>query len=135
MRSYFFDAESFRLLKWEGTRKVGDKEVLWESLFRDYREVNGLQFAFEIDSDAVGTEQSQKIIADTIEVDPHIDESRFGKPCRSSRASTGRCRAAGAIQSACCRKLIRTTASHSAGYSRGGHGRGRRSNRSPRQKM
>ena len=80
MRSYFFDAESFRLLKWEGTRKVGDKNVPWESIFHDYREVNGLQFAFEIDSDAPGTGQGQKIIADKIEVDPQIDESHFGKP-------------------------------------------------------
>jgi outer membrane lipoprotein-sorting protein len=80
MRSYFFDAESFRLLKWEGTRKVGDKNVPWESVFHDYREVNGLQFAFEIDSDAPGTGQGQKIIADKIEVDPQIDESHFGKP-------------------------------------------------------
>ncbi|MEQ1472928.1 MAG: hypothetical protein ABLQ96_03850, partial [Candidatus Acidiferrum sp.] len=48
--------------------------------FRDYREVNGLLFAFEIDSDAPGTEQSQKIIADKIELDPQLDESRFGKP-------------------------------------------------------
>ena len=79
-RSYLFDAAGFHLVRWEGTRKVGDKEVPWESLFRDYREVNGLQFAFEIDSDAPGTEQSQKIIADKIEVDPQIDESRFGKP-------------------------------------------------------
>ena len=80
MRSYFFDAGSFRLLKWEGTRKVGDKNVPWESVFHDYREVNGLQFAFEIDSDAPGTGQGQKIIADKIEVDPQIDESHFGKP-------------------------------------------------------
>ncbi len=79
-RSYLFDVASYRLVKWEGNRKVGDKEVLWESLFRDYREVHGLLFAFEIDSDASGTEQSQKIIADKIEVDPQIDESRFGKP-------------------------------------------------------
>ncbi len=79
-RSYLFDAASYHLVKWEGTRKVGDKEVQWESLFRDYREVNGLQFAFEIDSDAPGTEQSQKIIAEKIEVDPQLDESRFGKP-------------------------------------------------------
>jgi hypothetical protein len=80
MRSYLFDAESFRLIKWEGTRQVGDKDVAWESVFRDYREVNGLQFAFEIDSDAPGTGQAQKIIADRIEVDPQIDESHFGKP-------------------------------------------------------
>jgi hypothetical protein len=49
-------------------------------MFRDYREVDGLLFAYEIDSDAPGTEQSQKIIADKIEVDPKIDESRFGRP-------------------------------------------------------
>ena len=79
-RSYLFDAATFHLVRWEGTRKVGDKEVPWESLFRDYREVNGLLFAFEIDSDAPGTEQSQKIIADKIELDPQIEESRFGKP-------------------------------------------------------
>ena len=84
-RSYLFDAASYHLVQWEGTRKVGDKEVQWESLFRDYREVNGLQFAFEIDSDAPGTEQSQKIIAEKIEVDPQLDESRFGKACRASR--------------------------------------------------
>ena len=80
MRSYVFDAESFRLIKWEGTRKVGDKEVPWESVFRDYRDVDGLQFAFEIDSAAPGTGQAQKIIADKIEVNPQIDESHFGKP-------------------------------------------------------
>ena len=86
MRNYLFDAESFRLIKWEGTRKVGDKNVPWESSFHDYREVNGLQFAFEIDSDAPGTGQAQKIIADKIEVDPQIDESHFGKPAAPAEA-------------------------------------------------
>jgi outer membrane lipoprotein-sorting protein len=80
MRSYLFDAESFRLIKWEGTRKVGDRDVPWESSFHDYHEVDGLQFAFEIDSNAPGTGQAQKIIADKIEVNPQIDESHFGKP-------------------------------------------------------
>lgn len=79
-RSYLFDSATFHLVRWEGTRKVGDKEVPWESLFRDYRDVTGLMFAFEIDSDAPGTEQSQKIIADKIELNPQIDESHFGKP-------------------------------------------------------
>jgi outer membrane lipoprotein-sorting protein len=86
MRSYIFDAESFRLIKWEGTRKIGDRDVPWESVFHDYREVNGLQFAFEIDSDAPGTGQAQKIIADTIEVNPEIDESHFGKPAAPTPA-------------------------------------------------
>ena len=80
MRNYLFDAESFHLLRWEGTRKIGDKDVSWESVFHDYREVGGLQFAFEIDSDAPGTGQAQKIIADKIEINPEIDPSHFGKP-------------------------------------------------------
>ncbi len=79
-RSYLFDAATYRLLRWEGSRKAGDKEVPWESLFSEYREVDGLQFAFEIDSDAPGTEQAQKIVAEKIEIDPQIDESRFAKP-------------------------------------------------------
>jgi outer membrane lipoprotein-sorting protein len=86
MRGYIFDAESFRLIKWEGTRKIGDRNVPWESVFHDYREVDGLQFAFEIDSDAPGTGQAQKIIADKIEVDPEIDESHFGKPAAPAPA-------------------------------------------------
>jgi outer membrane lipoprotein-sorting protein len=86
MRSYLFDAESFRLIKWEGTRKIGDKNVPWESVFHDYREVDGLQFAFEIDSQAPGTGQAQKIIADKIEVNPQIDESHFGKPAAPAAA-------------------------------------------------
>jgi outer membrane lipoprotein-sorting protein len=88
MRSYLFDAESFRLVKWEGTRKIGDKDVPWESAFHDYREVDGLQFAFEIDSTAPGTGQGQKIIADKIEVNPKIDESHFGKPEAPAAAAT-----------------------------------------------
>jgi outer membrane lipoprotein-sorting protein len=83
-RSYIFDAESFHLLRWEGTRKVGPNEMPWDSQFFDYRQVNGLLFAFEIDSDAPGTEQTQKIIADKIEIDPQIDESHFGKPSVTS---------------------------------------------------
>jgi outer membrane lipoprotein-sorting protein len=80
VRNYLFDATTFLLMRWEGTRKMGDKEVPWESLFHDYRDVDGLQYAFEIDSDAPGTEQSQKIIAEKIEIDPEIDEAQFGKP-------------------------------------------------------
>ncbi len=87
-RSYLFDAESFLLLRWEGTRKVSEKEIPWESVFRDYREVSGVRYAFEIDSDAPGTEQSQKIIADKIEVDPQIDEAHFAKPAAPAPSPT-----------------------------------------------
>ena len=80
VRYYIFDASSYQLLKWEGTRKADDKEYPVESFFRDYRDVKGIKFAFEIDSDSPGTEQNQKIVVEKLEVDPQIDESHFGKP-------------------------------------------------------
>jgi outer membrane lipoprotein-sorting protein len=78
--SYFsFDAVSGLLLKWEGTRKVKDKDVPWETFFHDYREMNGLKYPFLIESDAPGTDQNQRITAQKIEVNIDIDESRFDK--------------------------------------------------------
>ena len=79
--SYFsFDIASGYLLRWQGTRRNGDKDVPWESLFRDYREVAGIKYPFLIDSNAPGTDQTQKITADKIEIGIAIDDSHFAKP-------------------------------------------------------
>src|SRR5216684_4412462 len=80
VRSYFIDASSFLLLKWEGVRKTGDQEVPWESFFSDFREVQGLKFPFRIDQGSPGTEIKQTLNAEKIEINPRIDDSRFGKP-------------------------------------------------------
>jgi outer membrane lipoprotein-sorting protein len=77
---FLFDPDTYLISKWEGTRKVGDKDVPWESFFRDFREVDGLKYPFLIESDAPGTEQIQKIAADKIEVNVPMEDSRFGKP-------------------------------------------------------
>jgi outer membrane lipoprotein-sorting protein len=80
VRFYLFDSQTFLLLKWEGKRKFKDEEVPVESFFRDYHDVGGLQFAFEIDSGASAVQIDQKILIDKIELDPEISESRFLKP-------------------------------------------------------
>jgi outer membrane lipoprotein-sorting protein len=80
VRFYLFDSETFLLLKWEGKRKFKDEEAPVESFFRDYHDVGGLQFAFEIDSGASADQIDQKILIDKIELDPEISESRFLKP-------------------------------------------------------
>ena len=80
VRFYLLDSETFLLLKWESKRKFKDQELPVESFFRDYHDVGGLQFAFEIDSGASAEEISQKILIDKIELDPEISESRFIKP-------------------------------------------------------
>jgi len=80
VRSYFFDASSFLLLKWEGVRKSGDQEVPWESFFSDFHEVQGLKYPFRIDQGSPGTEIKQTLTAEKIEIDPQINDARFSKP-------------------------------------------------------
>jgi outer membrane lipoprotein-sorting protein len=79
--SYFsFDAATYMLVRWQGTRKSGDKEVPSESIFRNFTEVDGLLYPFLIESSTPDTGQSQRILADKIEVNINISESHFGRP-------------------------------------------------------
>lgn len=79
--SYFdFDPDTYLVLKWQGNRKIGDKEVPWESYFKDYRDVNGLKYPFVIESNAPGTEMMQTITAEKIETNIPLDDARFAKP-------------------------------------------------------
>jgi outer membrane lipoprotein-sorting protein len=80
VRTYFFDASTYLLVKWEGKRKIGTQEVPVETFFSDYHEVHGVKFAYEIDSDSPGSEQKQQITIDKIEIDPALDQGRFDKP-------------------------------------------------------
>lgn len=84
---YSFDAQTFLLTKWRGTRDVNGQEVTWETFFHDYRDVSGLKFAFELVSNSPGTEYTQKIVVDKIELDPQIDDSHFKKPLGPPAAS------------------------------------------------
>jgi outer membrane lipoprotein-sorting protein len=80
VRYYSFDSTSFLLLKWEGKRKYEDKELPVESFFHDYRDVDGVKFAFEIDSGSSASEITQKIAIDKIELNTEMDDSGFAKP-------------------------------------------------------
>jgi len=64
------DCKSHLEVKWQGVANGN----MFESYFRDYREVKGLMYAFEIDSG------SQKIVLDKVEVNPKLDPARFSKP-------------------------------------------------------
>lgn len=77
---FYFDASTFLLLKWEGNRKVAGKDVPWESFFHEFHEINGLKYPSLIESDSPGTDQTQRITADKIEVNIPLDASRFDKP-------------------------------------------------------
>jgi hypothetical protein len=78
--SYFFDKETFLLVKWSGIDNINGEAVTRETLFKDYRDVGGLKFAFELVSNTPGTDVTQRIVVEKIEIDPSIDDARFGKP-------------------------------------------------------
>lgn len=76
VRYYLFDTHSFLLLKWEG--KANQYPI--ETFFLDYREVDGVKFAFEIDSRTSVSPMDRKMIIEKIELNPALDDSRFAKP-------------------------------------------------------
>jgi outer membrane lipoprotein-sorting protein len=80
VRFYLFDASSFFVLKWEGIRKVEEREFPWESFFSDFRDVQGLKYPFKIDQGSPGTEIQQNLVTDKIEINPQIDDAHFAKP-------------------------------------------------------
>jgi outer membrane lipoprotein-sorting protein len=94
VRYYSVDASSFLLLKWEGQRQAEGKEFPVESYFRDYRDVNGLKFAFEVDSGSSVTTLTQKILINKIELNPQLPDSEFAKPAPDESSSPAPPRAA-----------------------------------------
>jgi outer membrane lipoprotein-sorting protein len=80
VRSYLIDASTFLTTKWEGLRKIEDKDLPWESLLSDYRDVQGLKYPFKIEQGSPGTDFRQTLTTEKIEIDPPLDESRFAKP-------------------------------------------------------
>src|SRR5262249_45192008 len=89
-RTYFIDAASYQVVKWEGTTRIEDKDIVVENYLRDYREVNGLQFPFEIDSDSPDSPQQRKITIEKIELDSKVEEARFAKPAAPAGANASK---------------------------------------------
>ena len=81
VQSFFYDAETNLEVKWIGGRRDADGNVtLFESLFSDFRTVDGLQFPFVVESGVVGSHQKQRLGFEKIEVDPPLAADRFAKP-------------------------------------------------------
>jgi outer membrane lipoprotein-sorting protein len=86
-RYYLFDAGTYLLAKWEGQRWAEGKVFPVESYFRDYRNVEGLKFAFQIDSGSSATDLTQKLVIDKIELNPEIPDAEFTKPAAPADAA------------------------------------------------
>ena len=80
VRYEFLDCETYLGTKWQGKLAGGEKDFEVESYFHDYRKVDGVMFAFAIDSNSVGESNKQKLVFDKVEVNVPLDDARFGKP-------------------------------------------------------
>jgi len=80
VRDEYIDCESNLGVKWTGKISSGGKEFDVQSFFRDYRKVDGVMFAFLIDSETIGTPYKQKITFDKVEVNLALDDALFQKP-------------------------------------------------------
>ena len=82
VRTEYIDCESNLGIKWAGKINANGQELDVESFFRDYRNVDGVKFAFLIDSNTVGTPFKQKITFEKVEVNPTLDDALFAKPAK-----------------------------------------------------
>jgi hypothetical protein len=81
VRFYLVDASTYLPAKWEGKGKDRDgNEILIESYYHDYHDVDGFKFAWEILTSDSGKTWSQKITVEKVEIDPKLEDADFAKP-------------------------------------------------------
>ena len=85
---YFFDAETYLLVKQEMKRKVRGTEMEFETFPSDYKEVgDGLLMPFSISQGAKGNDHRQAMTFDKIEVDVPLDDAIFVMPAPAGGAA------------------------------------------------
>lgn len=79
--NYYIDADSYMILKEASKTKVGEKEINSETIFSDYRDVDGVKIAFamEVESDA-NPMGKQNIVMDEMKPNVEIDDNIFVMP-------------------------------------------------------
>ncbi len=76
----YLDANTFLEVKQITTRTIEGNKVEGESIFGDYRPVNGLLFPYKMESGPKGSENRQTITVKSIELDPELNDDRFTEP-------------------------------------------------------
>ena len=88
VRYDYIDSVTYLELKWAGSVLSNGSENPVESFFINYKDVDGLMFPYEIDSDSPGGGNKQRIIFDKIEINPKLDGSTFNEPVAAPSDST-----------------------------------------------
>jgi zinc protease len=86
-RTYYIDATSFQVLKWEGVTPLEGQTVRVQNDLSDYREIQGLNFPFVVATTLADSPQQRKFEIEKVELNPQIDDKRFEKPAPTDSAS------------------------------------------------
>ncbi len=84
----YLDADSFLEIKEEVKRTVRGTEQEIESSIGDYKEVNGLMFAFAMENGIKGSQQKEKITLSKIELNVPVDDAMFKMPAATAAPAT-----------------------------------------------
>ena len=76
----YIDATTYLLLKETKKHKFEDKEMESETLFSNYKMVNGVNFPFAFEIRQVGESSGQTMTVDSVEVNLKVDDSIFKMP-------------------------------------------------------
>jgi outer membrane lipoprotein-sorting protein len=79
-RRVFVDAATGFIVRVESIRRVRGHDVTLETDFGDYRKTDGVAFPYSIEGNARGRPNRLRIVVDSVEVNPKLDESRFKMP-------------------------------------------------------
>lgn len=80
VRRVFVDEATGFIVRMESTRRVRGHDVALETDFGDYRKTDGVAFPHSIEGSARGRPNRLRIVVDSVEVNPKLDDSRFQMP-------------------------------------------------------
>jgi hypothetical protein len=83
----YLDAETYLLVKTEAKRKVRGTEFDGETLYSDYKDVDGMMEPFSVEIGAKDSPQKRKMTFTKIELNVPLDDARFAVPAGATGGS------------------------------------------------
>jgi outer membrane lipoprotein-sorting protein len=80
VRYFYLDADSYLEVKAESKRMIRGSEVESETVYGDYKDVNGYVLAHSVEFGAKGSQQRQKVTVEKVDFNPTLDDARFKMP-------------------------------------------------------
>jgi hypothetical protein len=77
VRHVFVDAVTGLVVRTEATRRLRGRELTLETVFSDHRKVAGVTFPHAIETAVTGRPRRLRIVVETVEVNPPLDDTRF----------------------------------------------------------